>query len=481
MKKILQQSFLLLALIVAGNINAQTVRYLDEVFTNVTVDSNIVYGQNKGFLTGFAAVDTLKMDIYHPTGDTATNRPVIILMHAGSFLPGSLTGFTFADRKENCLVELCQRYAKRGYVAVSMSYRLGWNPSSTDFDIRSGTIINAVYRAMQDAKNCVRYFRNDATNGTNQWGIDGNKFVLGGSNSGAYVALAAGNLNKPAELEIPKFLDVNGLLYIDTVATGNFEGFGGSQNVDNLPGISSAFNAVLALGGAVADTSYIEAGEVPVIAFQGVNEGLTPYNTAVVVTSTFNPVVEVSGSGDFMPVVAAMGNNNVLSPNFFGQGPPNRQGGVATTSIEGLYPFWGQAFEPWNWYVANPIFNPSASQSKAMLYIDTIMGYSTPRLYRLLVDNSYQGTTGIYEPKGNVEMQVYPNPASGVVNVFGNSLQQPISTIQLFDISGRLTMELNNINAHYKAIDLSQMHRGLYLLTVKLSNGESATQRLVIE
>src|SRR6188474_3384923 len=112
MKKIIQNNLLLIALFIVMGAQAQNMRYLDSIFANVTVDTNIVYATNKSFLTGFAATDSLRMDVYRPAGDTGTNRPVIILMHAGSYLPGSLTGFDFADKKENCLVELCTRWAK---------------------------------------------------------------------------------------------------------------------------------------------------------------------------------------------------------------------------------------------------------------------------------------------------------------------------------------------------------------------------------
>lgn len=481
MKKILRNSILLLAFFAATNSQAQ-LRYLDEVFTTVTVDTSVVYGLNRSYLTGFASLDSLRMDVYRPASDTATSRPVIILIHAGSFLPGSLTGFSFADRKENCLVELCTRYAKRGWVAVSMSYRLGWNPSSPDAEVRTSTILNAVYRSMQDAKTCVRYFRDDATNGSNQWGIDPTKFVVGGSNSGAYAALAVGNFNKPAELTISKFLDNLGNPMVDTTLTGNFDGFGGTQNNDNYAGVSSAVNAVLPLGGAIGDTTWVEAGEVPVIAFSGVADPLTPFNTAVVTTASGTSVIEVSGPGDFMPYVESFGNNSGFSPNTFEVGPPNRQNGAATVPIDGLYPFWGQGFEPWNWYNGtNPVFNPSASQAKAFLYIDTIMGYATPRLYKLLFDSNYGEPSGIRNVTGNVEMNVFPNPATSELNVFVNSLQKPISSVRLFDVSGRMVSEVYNIDTYYKTVDVSHLASGTYFITLKLTDGATATQKITVQ
>ena len=73
------------------------------------------------------------------------------------------------------------------------------------------------------------------------------------------------------------------------------------------------------------------------LAFHGVSETSTKYNTGIVVTSSGQPVIEVSGPGDFMPFVDALGNNDVFKPNTFAQGPPNRDGlGNQTVPIEGL-------------------------------------------------------------------------------------------------------------------------------------------------
>jgi hypothetical protein len=369
-----------------------------------------------------------------------------------------------------------------------MSYRLGWNPQGNQ-NTRTGTILNAVYRSMQDAKTCVRYFRNDATNGSDQWGIDPTKFVLGGTNSGAYTALAAGNLNKPTEIVVDKFLDSLGNSFIDTTKTGNFDGWGGSQNVENYVGISAAFNAVLPLGGAIGDTSWIEAGEPPVIAFSGVSDVGTPFNTGIVSTQAGTvPIIEVSGAGDFMPYVAALGNNSGFSPNSFAVADSNRSttDGInffKSAPVDGLYPFWGVGFEPWNWYdpFSPPASNPNATQAIAMAYIDTIMGYANPRLYRLLFDPTYGDPSGLHEVKGAIEMNVFPSPASNQLNVIINSLQKPISSIRLLDVTGRLAKEITNVNAYSESIDVSNMSSGVYLLNLMLTDGNTTTRRVAID
>ena len=337
---------------------------------------------------------------------------------------------------------------------------------------------------MQDSKTLVRYFKNDFANNSNSWGIDTGKIVIGGSNSGAYVALAAGSLNDTTELTNIKFIGSHGP-FIKQDTLGSFDGFGGVQNHDNYPGISSRFECVLSLGGAIGDTSWLQAGEPPVIAFQGVNESGTPYNTAIVTTSTGQPVIEVSGSGDFMPIVSRLGNNAVLGASFR-QGPPNIDGnGTVTTSIQGLYPFYGKEFEPWNWYEPNcynnsqqmQTLNPGANHTIGNLYIDTIMGYTTPRLYKMFVDASY---TSIKDIKGNAQISLLPNPATSTFSILTSMDEQAISGINISELTGRSVKEIP-ASEGTKDIDVSYLSNGIYLISIKMADGSVATKKLAIK
>ena len=69
----------------------QQIRYLDDVFSSVTVTPNVIYATNISVLPMLQSLPpaptTLTCDIYEPTGDIYTERPVIILAHTGSFLP----------------------------------------------------------------------------------------------------------------------------------------------------------------------------------------------------------------------------------------------------------------------------------------------------------------------------------------------------------------------------------------------------------
>ena len=103
----------------ATSAGAQT-RYLDEVFSNVQVDTTITYGVNYEFFTNFDSLRPLIMDVYRPVGDTVTKRPLVLLSHNGSFLPEILTqylaGLCFNGRMDSSIVELFKRFSRRGCI-----------------------------------------------------------------------------------------------------------------------------------------------------------------------------------------------------------------------------------------------------------------------------------------------------------------------------------------------------------------------------
>ena len=105
----------------------------------------------------------------------------------------------------------------KGYVAVAFNYRLGWNASSSVQEVRTATVIQAVYRGMQDARTVTRFMRSTHDNG-NTYGINPSKIVLGGHGSGGYVSLAVATLDTAMEMYLPKFIfqqTVNHLLFLN--------------------------------------------------------------------------------------------------------------------------------------------------------------------------------------------------------------------------------------------------------------------------
>src|SRR5690606_21747556 len=88
------------------------------------------------------------------------------------------------------------------------------------------------------------------------------------------------------------------------------EGFGGSRNFDNHVGYSSEVNMVINIGGALADTLWMEAGQPPMVAFHCVRDPFAPYTSGVVIVPTTNEnVVDVNGAGVFMKKANDFENN----------------------------------------------------------------------------------------------------------------------------------------------------------------------------
>ncbi|MFZ1497727.1 MAG: esterase, partial [Saprospiraceae bacterium] len=53
-------------------------RFRTSTFTGVSISENIIYSQ--------VTPAGLRMDVYEPTGDVSSARPLIIMAHGGSFI-----------------------------------------------------------------------------------------------------------------------------------------------------------------------------------------------------------------------------------------------------------------------------------------------------------------------------------------------------------------------------------------------------------
>ena len=483
MKKILQCGLMFCFCLIAFHSSAQQ-RYLDEVFTDVIVESDVKYAENYTVITGTPVMEDLLMDVYMPDGDTEDMRPLIILAHAGSYLPKGLNTLPFGIRKDSSLVEMCTQFAKRGWVAVSMSYRLGWNPLSPTQEGKANTIMNAVYRSAQDARTCIRFFQDDAAN-ANVYKVDTMKITVGGSNSGGYTALAAGYLDKVEEINLFKFQDSQGNPFINQAVTGGFYGEGGMAGVNNYsnPGHSSEIQLVLNLGGAIGDTSWMEQGDIPVIGFHGVADVTTPFKTAIVIVlATGDPIVEVSGAHDFVRYANTLGLNQGFIDAGFDD--PYTLVAQSRSPFEGLFPFPGLAdgLEPWAWYDSADVnidhetpgatgfgskANPFASKQKALAFIDTIMGYFCPRAVVALDLKAWP--VGIKSTSSTEILHIYPNPVTESVFIESSS-RDPILGIELYNMLGQLVRRDPTINAVRYRFERDDIPSGFYLLNVKLKN-----------
>jgi acetyl esterase/lipase len=99
-------------------------------------------------------------------------RPLVIFINGGSFRNGTKAG-GFGGR-------ICRGFAKCGYVASSITYRLG-----VANGLKDTAHVEALYRAVQDGKAAVRFFRKNA----DLYGIDTSQIFVMGSSSDSMTAL----------------------------------------------------------------------------------------------------------------------------------------------------------------------------------------------------------------------------------------------------------------------------------------------------
>jgi acetyl esterase/lipase len=138
------------------------VRYLDGVFEKVNIQSDIVFGKS---VNEKGENETLKLDIYSPDGDKLTNRPVIVWIHGG--------GFTFGnDKTQSYIVEMANRFTRKGYVGISVDYRLRAKPK----DNLIGTISDAV----EDALKALDWLRQNSYS----LKVDTSKIIVAGGSAG---------------------------------------------------------------------------------------------------------------------------------------------------------------------------------------------------------------------------------------------------------------------------------------------------------
>lgn len=392
---------------------AQTM-YLDEMF-NVSKQANIVYDSNRSVNILFGSPGqppiisaNLRCDVYTPVGSTVTSRPTVIIAHTGSYLPVLTNRQATGNKDDSAVVEMCTRLAKRGFNAIAVNYRQGWNaaalpPASTE------QLLNATYRGAQDMRNAVRFLNLNAAT----YGIDTNKIIIGGQGTGGYIALAYATVNKASEVNnIAKFQrnDFTPMVSIDTL--GDWRGIGGNPffNVSGDANVSSSAQMVFHYGGAMGDLIWLDSNSLPIVGMQSDRDPFAPFNTGNVIVPTNGTTVipSASGAGVIVPKANELGINAKLNSKYLVD-PISNVLRARTSGVEHLYPVrtnFPQDGAPWEWWDRDAVQaknsttfytttipangkladslsmlgNPDMSVTKAKKYIDTLVDFSVRRI-----------------------------------------------------------------------------------------------------
>jgi para-nitrobenzyl esterase len=427
MKKIY---YLTLAFIgILGFAQAQTTpcdngRYYTELFPNVTITSGVQFGSNT---TWTGSNMNLTMDIYEPTGDTETERPLIIWAHGGSFIAGT--------RTDGDVVALATAFAKKGFVCVSIDYRVGM------FPIDSVNAVKAVVRATQDMKGSIRFFNEDRQN-SNTYKIDTTKIIIGGSSAGAVTALHLAYLDKDCEVE-------------QYISNADLSAMGGLEGTSGSPGYSSNVHAVINLCGALASYGWMEPGDVPFCSLHGDDDGTVPYYTDVAVVAGFN-VIQLDGSRILNEQADAIGiQNNFYTHYGAGHAVYATSAAYMDTTInfvtDFLVDFMG---------CSEPILQPD----------------NTPSGLAPLYPLTYCGL-GINEGEFEINANIFPNPSNNLITVQLEGTSK-IQSIEILDLSGR-SIESVNLNTSEYTIEKNGIGSGTYILKFTDSEGKTGTSRII--
>ena len=234
----------------------------------VSVEQNVVYTRAMGyrkdapedsknalpvsFGQGKMMLLDLDMDIYTPVGDLSSKRPLLLMMHGGSFFIG--------NKDEKGQVAWCQYFASLGYVAACINYRMGFNLGKKSY-------CKAEDRAVEDAEAAINYLL-----GRDDLHIDAKHIFAAGTSAGAIVALRLAFCPIVGKVRGGTAgRDAGGNTGSDAERTAG--GSAGGSAVRKHPRIRAVGN----FWGSVRDLSILENASTPILSFQATGDPIMPY------------------------------------------------------------------------------------------------------------------------------------------------------------------------------------------------------------
>ncbi|MDX5319801.1 MAG: T9SS type A sorting domain-containing protein [Bacteroidota bacterium] len=487
-------------------------RYITDQFSVVTEYKNVVYDSNMAVNiippnNPPLVKQGLLCDVYEPEGDNVDKRPLVIILHTGSFLPPIVNKQVTGSKDDSTIVEMCRRFARKGYVAVAMNYRIGWNPTVLNADTATAQLLQATYRGLQDAKNCVRYFRMNASG----FKIDTSKIAIGGIGTGGYIALAYATVDKQEEIELEKFRYSTDPYppMVNTGLFGDWNGIGGIPQL-NIPGdpfYGTSISAAFHIGGAMGDISWIDGNEVPIFSMHCVLDPYAPYQYGNVIVPTTGVTVinQAAGGKAVQDSATAYGINEIIENRDY-KDVMSARSALINGGNEGLYPFildprtpaFANEGSPWEWWDStvvksinfpyagageeahrNSMFNnPDMSKEKAMKYIDTIQGFLAPRIVCAMGLPGCPAKLSSIQKVNLQQVNVYPNPSNGNF-VVSLAEAMPIQILEVYDMNGKKVLEMSPETESVN-LQLQGYAKGVYMVKLYSENG-LGTSKVVIE
>ncbi len=426
------------------------------------LDTGITYGTAINY-AGFPV--ELKLDLYKPVGDLNLKRPLLVLVHGGSWIGGT--------RDDNDISSLAPGFARRGYVVASVSYRLGFHPSDAGgsniatcsaitpqlncvYPADSSEIVRAIYRGMQDVKGAIRFLKarsaEDSTCSRNVY--------LAGVSAGGFCALAAAFLDTISEKPIAAGVLSDAVDPASTLSyCQNFYNPPGStvnrsrpdlgsiEGDLNLNGYSSGVNGVANFyGGMIHDYLAEKSGLEPLFYF-------FHQTTDVIVNCNYAPLLS-SLSYDCLDPFAFLGCKHIWNtPRAFGSC------GIRNLISSNAYPieiFDAIANNGGPNCLASPtghsILNPALRVAEISQFFSQRIQVTEQLGCETTVGNSFIE---------NSSTTIFPNPANTLLTL---EATVEIKQVEILDLTGRPQLTVLKNDTNLIELDLSALAPGIYLL-----------------
>ncbi len=373
-------------------------------------EKNIFIGVDKDFQN---RDDSLFIDIYFPVGDDRINRPIVIWAFGGGLFTGN----------RESMASFCQEMAKRGFVAATVDYRIGFTAGSgvlPPFTYDAAEIIRAGYRGMQDIKAAIRYMKGrsalDSTDIDRVW--------VGGISAGAIVSLAAAFIDR--DVEKPK-------------EAGNIRPIGNLQRDDLGPiegtrflnGHNSKVQGVFNFFGALLDTAQIQADN---------NVALFSYH------QTLDPIVPCEARTPYWQLLFISSNYPIAYGSCVIERRTRNLGIPESIAKAWIYP--GNGHETHN-------------QQEVTQFMLT---HANPILCGLVSANQSESFT----PS---DWYVYPNPASDMLHVHSD---RKWLNAEIFSVDGARIGKYEDLE---HAIPISHYNAGMYLIKLRDEAGNISVKK----
>ncbi len=408
--------FLFMNLPIISQIFPDGNRYLDEVFDSVDVVENIVYGSNISI--GDNNIQLL-MDIWQPANDTTSLRPLIVVAHGGAFVQG----------QPSDMDELCETFAKRGYVVSNISYRLYDKAVVGD----SLLYYESIMMAVQDMRAAIRFMKHSAYLG-NLYKIDTNTVFACGASAGAVMSVHAGYLD-PGD-DVPDYI----LTLINK--NGGFEGTSSDSTLMH----SSQVQGILNYSGALLRDEFVDNNFVPIYSAHDDNDPIVKYGAGSQAT-VLGFTIHIEGS-------YAIHQHAELN------GIPN------------------QLFT-----VENSFGHVSYFESNYDLYADSVINESAQFLYNVMFPDTDVDSDEIREGVNEFMLaQNYPNPFNPVTTISFNLHKEGFTRLEVFSSIGErvevITNEFLSAGTHTFNFNAANFASGVYFY--RLTSGSFVEAKKMI-